>query len=270
LLAPAETFRELLNPITAEMSVMRTSLWGGMLQTLKYNKSRQQHRVKLFEIGACFHPEGKLVRQSTRLAGLISGPAVPYQWGISDRAADFFDLKGVVENTLAGVYPNLSLTWQTDVHPALHPGQTAAITLNSHKIGLIGALHPSIMQSLDIKEGVYLFELDLGSLPQPDLGSHHEISKFPEIRRDLAILVDQTIPAVVIQDTIKVSAGDWLKECFIFDVYQGKGVAPGFKSVALGMILQHPTRTLVDDEVVVLTDRVVQALKGQLGAELRS
>jgi phenylalanyl-tRNA synthetase beta chain len=270
LLEPDVLYRELQNPITAEMSVMRTSLWGGLLQTLGYNKSRQQHRVKIFEIGACFHPEGKSLRQSTRLAGLIAGPSVPYQWGMEERAVDFFDLKGMVNNMLARVFPNLEINYQPSAQAALHPGQTAEIQLNGKKIGIIGALHPLLLQALDLKEQTYLFDIDLSLLPVEELKPAREISRFPEIRRDLAILVDQTIPAAVIQDTIEGSAGDWLKECFIFDVYQGQGIRPGLKSVALGMILQHPTRTLVDEEVVVLTDRVVQALKGQLGAELRS
>jgi phenylalanyl-tRNA synthetase beta chain len=269
-LNPSVPYRELMNPITAEMSVMRTTLWGGLLQTLIYNKNRQQNRVKIYEIGACFFPEGGGIYQANHLGGLISGPAFPDQWGVPDRAVDFYDLKGAIDNILVGVYPKLALTYQPDSHSALHPGQTAAICLEGKKIGIIGALHPSLMQFLDIKERVFLFEIDLLALPKPVIGAHSDISRFPEIRRDLAILVDQTIPAQVIQDTIKVVAGGWLKECFIFDVYQGKGVEPGFKSVALALILQHPARTLVDEEVVALTDRVVQELKGQLGAELRS
>lgn len=270
LLAPGQPFRELTNPITAEMSVMRTTLWAGLLQTLIYNTSRQQQRVKLFEIGSCFHPETKGMRQSMRFAGVIAGTAYPYQWGVTERTADFYDLKGAIDNLFIRVFPNAVMSYQPAEHPALHPGQTAEIFLNGSKIGIIGALHPLVLQNLDVKEAVFVFDIDLSALPETTKNPSRDISRFPEIRRDLAILVNQTIPAAQIQDTIKGSAGDWLKECFIFDVYQGKGIAPGLKSVALGMILQHPTRTLVDEEVVQLTDRVVQALKGQLGAELRS
>ncbi len=270
LLDPGSPYRELLNPITAEMSVMRTNLWGGLINALAYNKSRQQHRVKLFEIGACFLPQAESVNQVLKLGGLISGSLVPDQWGVADKKVDFFDLKGVVHILLTSLYPGRAITYEEDAHPALHPGQTAAISISGKKIGLIGSLHPSIIQELDLKDRAYVFELSVSELPAATIPSHSEISKFPEIRRDLAILVNDTIPAHAIQDTIKVSAGDWLKECFIFDVYQGQGVASGFKSVALALILQHPTRTLVDEEVVALTDRVVQALKGQLGAELRS
>ncbi len=270
LLAPDEPFRELANPITAEMSVMRTTLWAGLLQTLIYNTSRQQQRVKIYEIGACFHPDTKGMRQSMHFAGVMSGTAYPYQWGVTERAADFYDLKGAIDNLFIRVFPNAEMIYKPAEHPALHPGQTAEIFLNGAKIGIIGALHPLILQKLDVKEAVFVFDIDLSALPAITQKSSASISRFPEIRRDLAILVDQTIPAAQIQDTIKGSAGDWLKECFIFDVYQGKGIAPGMKSVALGMILQHPARTLVDEEVVELTDRVMTALKGQLGAELRS
>lgn len=261
---------ELLNPITAEMGAMRTNLWGGLLNTLVYNKSRQQQRLKLFEIGTVFLNREDGLHQPMKLGALISGPMFPDQWGEKARNADFYDLKGCVDSVLGGMYPGQSIQYQVDSHAALHPGQTAAIYMNKQKIGLVGGLHPSLLQEMDLKDRVYLLELDLALMPQPVRSSPRPISRFPEIRRDLAILVDQTIPALVIQDTIKVVAGDWLKECFIFDVYQGKGVEPGLKSVTLAMVLQHPDRTLVDEEVAALTDRVVQALKEQLGAELRS
>lgn len=269
-LTPNQPYREVANPITAEMSIMRTSIWGGLLQTLQYNKSRQQHRVKIFEIGACFQEDDGQTRQTTQLAGLISGSRFPYQWGCQDKSVDFFDLKGTLEILLLGLYPKSNLSFQPEEHTALHPGQSAAIWLNGIKIGLIGLLHPLLAQSLDVKEKAYLFEIDLSLLPPLAITPPKEVSKFPEIRRDLAILLQETIPAVVIQDTIRLTAGDWLKECFIFDVYQGQGVSPGLKSVALAMILQDQTKTLVDEDVVELTDRVVRALKDQLGAELRS
>ena len=256
---------ELVNPMTANMSVMRTNLWPGLINTFLYNKSRQQQRIRLFEIGTCFNVvNGKLV-QEQRVAGLIAGTAHPEQWGTPSREVDFFDLKGDIANIA-------KLAYQADTHPALHPGQTAALYHQDHKIGVLGALHPSVMQALDLPQAsrVYVFELSLNQLPKAGLARFEEVSKFPEIRRDLAIMVKQTVPAKEIQDTIRKVAGDWLKDVFIFDVYQGKGISPGLKSMALGLILQHQTRTLVDDEVAQLVDRVLIELKGQLGAELRS
>ena len=266
LLDPQEVPRELVNPITADMTVMRTNLWPGLVNTLLANKSRQQHRIRLFEIGTCFTTQNDKLLQQLRIGAIITGLAHPEQWGVPAREADFYDLKGNIENLLA----HLELTFKPETHPALHPGQTGAIYHQEQKIGIMGALHPTVLQALDLTSQAYLFELDLSMLLKAGSPRFHEVSRFPEIRRDIAILVNQAIPAKGIQDTIKVIAGDWLKDVFIFDVYQGKGISPGLKSIALGLVLQHPTRTLVDDEVAELMERVITALKGQLGAELRS
>lgn len=270
ILDPGQEARSLLNPITADMDVMRTNLWAGLINTYAYNKARQQHRIRLFEIGTCFITNGKNLHQEQRIAGLISGLALPEQWGIVSREADFFDAKGDLENLLSLIGDKNQLTFKADTHAALNPGQTASIYLDDQKLGTMGALHPSVLQALDIKEKLFVFELDANLLKKPDSAQISDISKFPEIRRDIAIMVNQTIRAKDIQDTIKLIAGDWLKDVFIFDVYQGKGIAPGLKSIALGLVLQHPTRTLVDDEVAALMERVISALKGHLGAELRS
>lgn len=269
-LDPEQTPRKLLNPITADMTVMRTNLWPGLINTYLYNKSRQQHRIRLFEIGACFTSKGNKLMQEQKIAGLISGLILPEQWGSVSRESDFFDLKGDIENLLGISLNKSELVFQVDSHPALHPGQTASIYYQDKKLGFLGALHPTITQALDISDKVFVFELDVNAITIQKSSISTEISKFPEIRRDLAILVKQTIPAKDIQDTIKLCAGDWLKDVFIFDVYQGKGVTPEHKSVALGLILQHPSRTLVDDEVAELIVRVIETLKGNLGAVLRS
>lgn len=261
---------ELLNPITVDMSVMRTSLWPGLLSTLLYNKSRQQHRVKLFEVGACFAGTMSKLKHIPRVAGLVAGENVPEQWGVKPQQVDFYDLKGSVDSLLASLSPGVAFSYRQAEHKSLHPGQTAEIYLDNRKVGIIGALHPLVAQALDVKDKAYLFELDLAEITDFAPPACREVTKFPEIRRDLAILLDQTIPSVVIQDTIRGVAGDWLNECFIFDVYQGKGISPGKKSIALAMVLQHPSRTLVDSEVVELTDRVVHELRDKLGAELRS
>jgi phenylalanyl-tRNA synthetase beta chain len=263
---------ELVNPVSAEMSVMRTSLWPGLLEALLYNKSRQQQRIRLFEIGRCFIRNHQGLEQPQKLAGLTSGPVFPEQWGMPVREADFFDLKGNLVNIFKPYISSNDLSFEPAAHPALHPGQTAAVLHKGKAIGLIGAIHPSVIQALDLngQANVYVFEVDLLALPVVRTHAISEVSKFPEIRRDIAIILNQAIPVNAIQDTIIKSAGDWLKDVFIFDVYQGKGITPGQKSVALGLILQHPTRTLVDDEVTKLVDQVVSTLKGKFGAELRS
>lgn len=268
LLDPLHVPYALVNPLTTDMSVMRTNLWPGLINAMLYNKSHKQQRIRLFEIGTCFTLHENGLDQSERIAGLITGPVFPEQWGQPSRDADFYDLKGDLEGFLCSFKEQP--IFHPDTHPALHPGQTAGLYHQGQKLGLLGALHPSVLQALEVTNKVYLFELDLNLLQKTKLGQFHEISKFPEIRRDIAILIKQAIPAREIQDTIKVIAGDWLKDIFIFDVYQGKGISPDHKSIALGLIFQHPTRTLVDDEVAQLMERITTTLKGKLGAELRS
>lgn len=270
LVDPDQAWHELVNPITAEMTVMRTNLWPGLINTLLYNKSRQQQRVRLFEIGTCFKQKNNAVIEENYLAGLMTGDVASPQWGIPTRASDFYDLKGSLSHLLESLQPNIELTFKKATHPALHPGQTASIHCGDVQLGILGALHPHVLQTLDLSTSVYVFELNLDLLSCLSSPPYQEISKFPEIRRDLAILINQAIPAEDIQATIKAVADDWLKDIFIFDVYQGKGISAGLKSVALALILQHPTRTLVDEEVAEFTDRIVKALQGQLGAVLRS
>jgi len=272
LLDPEITPRELVNPITSEMEVMRTNLWAGLLNTFMHNKSRQQHRVRIFETGLNFIPQHDEIKQEKCLAGLISGLNAPEQWGSTKREVDFYDLKGTVERVLATSLDMKNVQWRPEMHPALHPGQSAGIYYHDQRIGIMGAISPVVIQSLDVKDPgkIFVFELNLPALLTEKSVKASEISKFPEIRRDIALMLNDTVPAQSIQDTIRNVAGDWLKDVFIFDVYQGKGISPGLKSVALGLVLQHPARTLVDDEVNALIERVTTALKGQLGAELRS
>jgi len=272
LLNPIASAEELMNPITSDMTVMRTNLWPGLVNVLLYNKSRQQQRVRLFEIGTCFTREGNTLLQQPKLAGLIAGLAEPEQWGETAREADFFDLKGQVVNTLKQAFPAEEWIFSPSEHPVLHPGQSAEIYHHDKRIGVLGALHPVVIQAIDLPQQtkVYVFELDLNALPKEGGARSKEISKFPEIRRDIAILVNQAVPAKAIQDTIRFVAGDWLKDVFIFDVYQGKGISSGLKSIALGLVLQHSSRTLVDDEMAALMEQIINTLKGQLGAELRS
>ena len=270
LLNPEEIPYELVNPITTEMTAMRTNLWTGLVQTLIYNYNRQQNRIRLFEIGTCFTTQHHEIVQQTKLAGLAMGSAQPEQWGITLRSVDFYDVKGDIETILHLFYRKNEYDFRMDKHLACHPGQTASIYVNDKKIGVIGALHPSIIQTMDLPKQVYVYELDIASLQKVAKQVLQEPSKFPEIRRDLSILINQTIPAKDVQDTIKRNAGEWLKDIFIFDVYQGKEMTPGFKSMTLALILQHPTRTLMDEEVLELVKRMVATLKEQLGAVLRS
>ncbi len=269
LQAEKETL-SLVNPITADMTVMRTNLWPGLLKTFNFNQARQQHRQKLFELGACFATNDDKIIQTEQLAGLVTGPLVPLQWGEAKRDADFYDLKGDVEQLLSLYYPRLALRYEQGTHPALHPGQSADIYYQETLLGQLGLLHPSVSEALDYKQKIYLFSLNLKALHQEKRIHIKELSNYQESRRDLALLVQDAVPADVISDTIKRNAGDWLKDVFIFDVYQGKGIGPGLKSIALALILQHPTQTLKDEEITSVIERVTLALKRELGADLRS
>ncbi len=269
LFDPENQPKELVNPITSEMVVMRTNLWPGLVNTLLYNQNRQQSRVRLFEMGLRFLVRNNQPLQQNVLAGLVSGPAFPEQWGIANRPVDFFDIKGDLENLFNLTLAAETFTFAPGKHPALHPGQTAEIQRNSETVGVLGRLHPSVIQALDIQDNIYVFELLLDTLVSARVPKFKEISKFPEIRRDIAILIDQTIPAQAIRATIIEVAGELLQEVKLFDVYQGKGIPAGQKSVALGLTLQHSSRTLVDEEVTNLMQRIIVALKQRFTAELR-
>jgi phenylalanyl-tRNA synthetase beta chain len=269
LFAPEHTPKELLNPITADMSVMRSTLWPGLVNTLLYNQNRQQERVRIFETGLRFIPQKEGFIQSNTLSGLINGTAMPRQWAYPLRLVDFFDMKGDLQNLFKQTLAYDEFVFNTANHPALHPGQTAAIYREGKYVGIFGLLHPNIIQSLKIESSVFVFELELDSLEMARVPAFSGVSKFPEIRRDIAILLDRSVPTQDIQYTIKQEAGALLKELDIFDVYQGKGIRAGAKSIALALTLQHSSRTLIDEEVADLMERIIVALKGRFNAELR-
>lgn len=269
LFDPNNKPKELVNPITADMAVMRTNLWPGLVNTFLYNHNRQQSRVRLFEVGLRFIQRDKTVLQQRVLSGLVSGSAFPEQWGLPARKVDFFDLKGDLESVFKLTSAMDEFIFKSGEHPALHPGQTAEIYRKDDFVGSFGVLHPGIMQTLAISENVIVFEILLDQLEIARQPHFSEISKFPEIRRDIAIFVDQTVPSQAIQDTIAEVSGELLREVTVFDVYQGKGVAPHRKSIALALTLQHYSRTLVDEEVADIVERVIVALKERFTAELR-
>ena len=269
LLNPKMPAKELVNPITADMSVMRTNLWPGLINTYLYNQNRQQPRSRLFEIGLRFVHQKNELQQQKVISGLLSGSAMPEQWGVPTRQVDFFDAKGDLQQLFKLTRAADNFVFKLAAHPALHPGQTAEIYRSDKLVGIIGAIHPQVAQELDIDGKVFVFELLLEPLELANVPRAAEISKFPEIRRDIAILVDQTVPAQLVQDTIRGVASGLLKEVSIFDMYQGKGIAPDRKSIALALTLQHPTRTLVDEEVTELMERVIVTLKERFAAELR-
>lgn len=258
----------LKNPISVEMAAMRPSLWPGLIQTLQYNQRRQQMRARLFELGVCFLHESNKITERPVLSGICSGPLYPAQWGEKSRMHDFYDIKGDVELLLEGSEESGDIQFVSATHPALHPGKSAEIQREGKTLGMVGALHPRIIKALDIHESTFVFELDLTGLHKK-MSIFKDFSKFPAIHRDIAIVVDQGVFAQEIKSAIVKSAGPWLREVRLFDVYQGPGIEPGKKSVALGLILQHPSRTLIEEEVTNIVKELVNRLVKQFHAILR-
>ena len=260
----------LQNPISADMSVMRTSLWPGLLSTAIYNLNRQQNRVRIFESGQCFVPgEDGALNQNMALAGLICGSRTPTGWTASKDKVDFFDLKGDLEAVLAltGLAEQFSFT--AAEHPALHPGQSAMVSRNGEQVGWIGQLHPKLQAQLDFNTPVYLFQVDVAKVSESRLPKFSEVSKFPAVRRDLAFLMDSQIASADLMSEARNVAGEHLVDLMLFDVYQSKDIDNKGKSLALGLTFQHASRTLTDDEINMSIDRVVKKLDIKFKAELR-
>lgn len=266
LLFPNQDAVKLINPLSVDLSVMRTSLWPNLLNALINNQNYQQERVRLFEVGRVFIPTKTDLIQPIHIGGIVSGSAFPEQWGHQLRAADFFDIKGDLELLLK---PFGELRFVPVEHPVLHPGQSAQILRGNEVLGIVGALHPSLRQQLKINNNVLLFELDLAVISQSAVPRYKTVSKFPATRRDLSIVLAQTITFEQVYDIVRKSAGELLVEINIFDVYYGAGIAPNNKSLALSLILQHPDRTLIEEEVNQVTEQVVLELKKHLHAQLR-
>jgi phenylalanyl-tRNA synthetase beta chain len=260
--------KRLDNPTAIDMSVMRTTLWTGLIQTLRHNQTRQQTRLRLFETGLRFiQTPDQGLQQEPMIAGLISGPRFPEQWGITTQPIDFFDLKSDVTALLNFSQGNPE--FKPSTHPALHPGQTAAIYRGDELIGLLGALHPRLIQQLELTAPVYLFELRLVPLLQSELPKFREVSKYPSLRRDIAIVIDTQVSAVAVLTQIRTTASNLLTHLFLFDVYQGEHLAAGQKSLAIGLIFQAFSRNLTELEVDTEIKQILSVLEQQLSASLR-
>ena len=270
LITPDISPVKLTNPISADMSVMRTSLLPGLLSAATYNQNRQQTRIRLFESGLSFVPSGEGLIQKPMLAGLILGPRGSESWLDSSETVDFFDIKGDVESILKLSGDFESFQFQADTHPALHPGQSALIKVQGESVGWVGAVHPSLQKKLGFSSQVYVFELNLELVQRKKLPEFKELSKFPELRRDLAIIIDQELESSAVCETIRSTAGEYLTDLILFDVYQGKGIDSKRKSLALGLTFQHQSRTLNEEEVNGAIDAVVASLEQKFNASLRN
>ena len=270
LLEPDLATVTLANPIASEMADMRTSLWPGLLQVLKYNVNRQQDRVRIFECGLKYLLQDNDIKEENVLSAMMTGPVEPENWRQGHPAeSDFFHIKSDVEALLALTGQPKAFIFTPTTHPALHPGQTADIGLEGELVGRIGALHPGILQEIGIAGQVFAFEINLLSIKTGKLPKFQELSKFPSIRRDLAIVIDNSVNSQAVRDCITTEVGENLQNLQLFDMYTGKGIDSGRKSLGLGLILQATSHTLKDSEVDTVIERVVSRLGKDFGATLR-
>ena len=269
LVDPGHATVVLANPISSDMSIMRTTLWAGLLQTAVYNQARQQCRVRIFESGLRFIRQDNEIKQENMIAGLVSGAVNPEGWGAPARHVDFFDLKADLEALLALTGTPASFHFSADAHPALHPGQSARITRNGSEVGWVGKLHPEIEGKLDMTSGAYLFEIRLDGVLEGCLPAFTALSKYPSIRRDIAIVVDEKVTFDEIRRTIRETIPEILRDILLFDVYTGEKVDSGRKSLALGLILQESSHTLTDEKVGSVIAQTVAALADRYNAQLR-
>lgn len=257
----------LANPISSEMSVMRGSLWPGMLRAAAANLARQQERVRLFEIGKSYHGTAEKPVEIVRVAALAIGSAQPEQWASTARPVDFFDIKSDIEALLA-LTGAADVTFREAEHPVLQPGQSAEIRRAGEAVGVAGKLHPEVAGMLDIEPDVLLFELDARAFAA-EVPRASAVSRFPAIRRDIAVVVPEHVTAAEVVQVASAAAPDIIRRAFVFDVYRGPGIEAGRKSVALGLILQETSRTLTDADADTARDGAVHELQQQLAATVR-
>ncbi len=269
LMLPKRKALVLENPISAEMSEMRLSLWPGLVEALRFNLRRQQDRVRLFEIGTRFEVEDGRLAESQGIAGLITGPALPEQWGAEKRSADFYDLKSDVEALFALTGRSAAISYVAEAHDCLHPGRSAAVFDRNIRVGWIGQLQPEIARKLELRDAPWIFELAIDPSFRSEVPVFTDISRFPMIRRDLAVVVDESVTLDEVRESVNLAAKGLLRELNVFDVYRGRGVEPGRKSIALGLILQETSRTLTDGEADSVVAAVIERVKGDLKAGIR-
>ena len=262
----------LANPLSAELGVMRTRLLPGLTAALARNVARQQSRVRLFELGRTFVASEDAPQETRRIAAVACGKASAEQWGVAERALDFHDIKGDLDSLAA--LSGAVLEYRASQPPFAHPGRSADVYRvdaagEAVCIGWIGQLHPRLQQALGLDADVYGFELVLDTLLDRSLPRAKSLSRFPSVRRDLAFVVPESVSWQAMRATAATAAGSLLRELRLFDRYAGKGVEPGFKSLAMGLILQEESRTLTDQDVDALVDAVVAALGREHRAEIR-
>jgi phenylalanyl-tRNA synthetase beta chain len=258
----------LANPLSSDMDVMRTTLLPGLLTSLARNVRRQQARVRLFETGVAFM-QGESMNEVEHLAGIATGDVLPEQWGSPSRVMDFFDIKGDIERLYAMRGDRGMPEFETSQLPWMHPGASAMIKLDGSPVGWCGAVHPTVLKAFDIKKAVFAFELNLESLLKREIPFTKQISRFPSVRRDLALLLPDSVSYAQVKECVIASAGALLEKVDVFDVYQGSNLKENYESVAISLIFNNVSSTLKDEDVDPVIETVVSALEKHLGAQLR-
>jgi len=257
----------LANPIASHMAVMRTTLLGGLVQTLRTNLNRGTERVRVFEIGRCFEGDSpSLAVQPERIAGLAHGTRWPEQWGEKGAAVDFFDAKGDVQS----LGPGLALEFAAGTHPACHPGRCATVSAEGRPIGVVGELHPRLQQKYDLPAAPVVFEMLTGPLLEGGLPRFQSLSRMPVVRRDYAFTVAENTPAGAILAAVRGRVPGFVREVEVFDQYRGKGVESGKKSLALRIVMQDTDRTLTDSEMEGVMASIREQLNEQFQAKPRT
>ncbi|HVQ61293.1 MAG TPA: phenylalanine--tRNA ligase subunit beta, partial [Burkholderiales bacterium] len=264
-----------LNPIASHLAVMRTTLIGSLVANVSYNLSRKLSRIRMFELGRAYlrdsaAKEGDVdvagVRQPLRISAIAYGPAFEEQWGVPARSTDFYDIKADLEALLA---PHAA-RYEAAPHPALHPGRSARVLLDGAAVGWVGELHPRWQQKYGLPLPAALFELDLKPLERVGLASYREVSKFPPVIRDMALVVDETLPAGALLAEMGRFRPSGVQEIRLFDLYRGKGVERGRKSLAFRVVMQDTARTLTDAEADAAMAQLTELLAAKFGAKLRT
>ena len=256
---------KVLNPIASNLDVMRSTLLGGLLDTLRTNVNRKAERVRIFEAGRCFFRDGGRYVQPPRIAGVAFGPAEPIQWDAGKRPVDFFDVKADVEALAAP----LKVTTEAAPHPALHPGRSARISIDGKPAGWMGELHPRLAREFDLPRPPVVFELDQDALLSCPIPAAHPISNLPMVRRDMAVVIDDALPAQAILDALEAVKPPHVEHIALFDVYRGPRVERGKKSVAILVLMQDTARTLTDAEIDATVAGLRRELENRFKATLR-
>ena len=265
---------QLLNPIASQLSVMRSTLLGGLVANLRYNLNRRASRVRVFEVGRVFlrapgMPEGPLevtgIRQPVRIGAAAFGPALEEQWGVATRSVDFFDVKGDLQNLLSP----LQARFEPAAHPALHPGRSARVVLDGRAVGWLGELHPLWQEKYELPGPAIMFEVDAAPLQQVGLPVYREVSRFPIVSRDVSVIVPETVAIQAILDDLALHKGALVDSIQLFDLYRGVSVENGKKSLAFRVLLKDTQKTMTDAEVESAVSQLKQRLVRQFGGKLR-